>query len=84
MKTIINDIILSSAFITGTAFAQAESANPAVQGVDGPQVVETSNRPMRSDSAYPNFETQSSKSRAEVKQELETHKQENPNLFISA
>lgn len=84
MKTIINAIVLSSAFVSGAAFAQAESANPATQGTVGPVVAETSNRPMRSDTDYPNFKTQADKTRAEVKQELETFKQENPRFFISA
>ena len=82
MKTLINAIVLSSVFASGAAFAQSESANPAVVGVDGPvQAVAVTE--MRSDSAYPNFETDSSKTRAEVKAELKAH-QEAVNEFVSA
>ena len=83
MKNLINAIVFSSVLASGAAFAQAESANPAVVGVDGP-VNAVSVTEMRADSHYPTFNTESSKTRSEVKAELKAHQEANPTKFVSA
>ena len=83
MKTLINAIVLSSVFASGAALAQSESANPAVLGVDGP-VQAVAATEMRSDSHYPTFQIESSKTRADVKADLEAHQAINGDEFVSA
>lgn len=83
MKTLINAIVLSSVFASGAALAQSESYNPSTIGTDGP-VQAVSVTEMRSDSHYPTFQTESSKTRADVKAELEAYQASNEGEFVSA